>query len=170
MWLSFWQSIYNLNLLLLSPFLKINWTYVPLLSNSCIHKWSNAVLVRKWAPQTGNLYGQYYSGGCLFFPIWLSRFPSLTFLNAACYPLPTAGHITQYRTGQGRNNGKLSFVAFRALVQSRAGRDCNLFYCDHFLAKMQNKTGFNLVLTGQIHAPCVGKGVASMFKKMLQTC
>lgn len=109
---------------------------------------------------------------------WLSLLSHLTLalplLNLPkCSLLPSAyswTKITQYRTGQRRNNGKLSFVAFRALVQSRAGRDCNLFYCDHFLAKMQNKTGFNFVFTGQIHAPCVGKGVASMFKKMLQTC
>lgn len=54
--------------------------------------------------------------------------------------------------GYERNSGKLSPVAFRAPVQI-----CSLFYCDYFLAIMQNKIGFNSVLTGQIDALVQGK-------------
>lgn len=60
---------------------------------------------------------------------WLSLLSHLTatlpLLNLPkCSLLPSSyswTKITQYGLGQGRNNGKLSFVAFRALVQSCQG-------------------------------------------------
>lgn len=73
------------------PLLKINLINVPVLSDSCVCKWSDAPSLGKSMPQTGNLYGQCYSVSQLFFPIWHSHFLSLTFPSTASYPLPTAG-------------------------------------------------------------------------------
>lgn len=113
-------------------------------------------------PQTGNLYGQ-----VLFWQLALRSHLTVTLPlpNLLKYSqLPSSyswTKMTQYNMDQGRNNGKLSFQVTSSNL-SRVGRDCNLFYCDHF--QEQCKPRFDLIWFS------LGRFMHCVYEKMLQAC